>query len=204
MNVEIIVFDGADELDFVGPYEVLARAIGAGISTVRLVTLEPQDWITAAHGLQIRAQGILSDHPDLVIVPGGGWVAKSAKGIRAEIEKGILTSRIAALHGNAVVIAGVCTGAMALAASGILDGKEAITHHGALEDLRKTKAHVVDARVVDSDSVITCGGVTSSIDLALWIVERFCGEGQAKAVAGYLEYPYKPRTGSDRPNADFV
>jgi transcriptional regulator GlxA family with amidase domain len=190
MKIQIVVFDGADELDFVGPYEVLMRACLDGTSSVRLVTLEPQDIITAAHGLQIRAQGVLSDDASLVVVPGGGWVAKSAHGIRAEIAKGVLPARIAALHAKGAVIAGVCTGVMALATAGILDGREAVTHHGALEDLRKTKALVVNARVVDRGSVITCGGVTSSIDLALWVVERFWGSEEAHKISEYLEYPY--------------
>ncbi len=188
MNIEIVVFDGADELDFVGPFEVLRRAASDGKSTVRLVTLTPRDFITAAHGLQVRAQGVLSNDPDLLVVPGGGWVAKSATGIRAEIQAGTLPEKIATLHASGTVIAGVCTGVMALSAAGILAGKKAVTHHGALTELRYSTAEVVDARVVDHGSVITCGGVTSSIDLALWIVERFWGADQANTIASYLEY----------------
>jgi len=82
----------------------------------------------------------------------------------------------------------VCTGAMALAAAGLLDGRAAVTHRDALEDLRRTKALVIEARVVDDGDILTCGGVTSSIDLALWLVERQWGTELADKISRSLEY----------------
>lgn len=125
----------------------------------------------------------------LLIVPGGGWVNRAGRGIRAEIEQGALLDLISAAHGSGATLAAICTGAMALAHAGLLDGRRATTHQGALEDLRSFRAvNVVEARVVDDGSVITCGGVTSGIDLSLWLVERFWNQAIANRVAAYIEY----------------
>ncbi len=71
---------------------------------------------------------------------------------------------------------------MVLSRAGLLDGRPAVTHGGAIEDLRATDATVVDARVVDDDDVLTCGGVTSGLDLAVHLVEREWGADVAAAV----------------------
>jgi transcriptional regulator GlxA family with amidase domain len=77
---------------------------------------------------------------------------------------------------------------MLLAAAGITTGRPATTHHSAVEDLRASGAHVVAARVVDDGDVVTAGGVTSGIDLALLIVERQAGPDIARRVAHEIEY----------------
>ena len=191
--VRVVVYDGADEIDFVGPYEVFRRAAGlrAGLD-VRLVTLEPQREVTAAHGLCVRPDGVLERSADLVIIPGGGYVGHAARGVRAEILRGVLPATIAAVHEGGATLAGVCTGAMALSAAGLLDGRPATTHHGALDDLRATAARVVQARVVDDGDILTCGGVTASLDLALWAVERFWGADTADVIAAALAYQRSP------------
>jgi transcriptional regulator GlxA family with amidase domain len=188
MKIRIVVFDGVDELDFVGPYEVFRRAAKLGKDAdVALVTLAPQPEITAAHGLKVRADGTLQE-ADVLVVPGGGWAARAATGVRAEVERGELPRKIAHLHGRGTVIAGVCTGAMAIAAAGLLKQRPAVTHHSAIEDLRATTAQVHAARVVDAGDIVTSGGVTASIDLALWVVERFWGRDTADRIANDLEY----------------
>ena len=85
-------------------------------------------------------------------------------------------------------IAGVCTGTMLLAHAGLVEGRRAVTHHLALGDLRATGALVVDDRVVDDGDLVTCGGVTSGIDLALWLVEREFTAALADGVALRMEY----------------
>jgi len=77
---------------------------------------------------------------------------------------------------------------MILAAAGVLDDRPATTHHGAIDDLRETAANVVDARVTDDGDVLTAGGVTSGLDLALWLVERDLGTDIAETVAREMEY----------------
>jgi transcriptional regulator GlxA family with amidase domain len=189
MNIRILVFEGADEIDFIAPLEIFRRAAkyASGIH-VRLVTLEARESVTAAYGLRVVPDGVLEDAVSLLIVPGGGWAARAPLGIRSEIEKGDLVNRIAALHSHGTIVVGVCTGAMALAAAGLLKGRRAVTHRAALPDLQAVAGEVVFSRVVDDGSVVTCGGVTSSIDLALHLVERFWGHGIAERVASEMEY----------------
>ena len=81
---------------------------------------------------------------------------------------------------------------MALAAAGLLDGRPAITHHAALADLRSTSAKLVAARVVDDGNIVTCGGVTSSLDLAFHLVQRFWGPAISKQIANGMEYSPNP------------
>ena len=189
MNVEIVVYDGFDELDAIAPYELLSnvRRVAAGF-TVGLVALEAPTRVTAAHGLVVDVPGALSARPDLLIVPGGGWADRAPTGARAEAERGALPAAIADRHAAGTVIASVCTGAMLLAAGGLLAERPATTHHVALDDLRAAGARVIDARVVDDGDLITAGGVTSGLDLALWVVERFLGPRAALTQEVELEY----------------
>src|SRR5262249_51353304 len=94
----------------------------------------------------------------------------------------------ARLHTAGTILAGVCTGAMLLAAAHLVIGRHATTHHLALDELRAAGATVVDARVVDDGDLITSGGVTSGTDLALWLVERFFGPQVALQIESRLEY----------------
>ena len=81
---------------------------------------------------------------------------------------------------------------MLLAAAGITRGRRAITHHVALAALAESGAQVVRARVVDDGDLITAGGVTSGLDLALHLVRRFAGEAAAVAGGVRMEYPAAP------------
>jgi transcriptional regulator GlxA family with amidase domain len=184
MDVEVLLFDGFDELDAVGPYEVLASAGAFGATVaVTTVTNEAVERVTASHGLVVEPDGVLGD-PDLLVVPGGGW---TGGGVRREYDAGTLPAAIAARHEAGTAVASVCTGAMLLAAGGVLDGRPATTHHVAHADLEAVTERI-DARVVDDGDVITAGGVTSGIDLALWLVEREFGRDIAESVALELEY----------------
>jgi transcriptional regulator GlxA family with amidase domain len=184
MEIEILIYDGFDDLDAFGPFEVLT---GAGFDT-RLVTIEPRDVICSSHGARIVPDGVLGD-PDLVLVPGGGWNDGSPQGARAEAEKGDIPRALAARHAAGGRVGSVCTGAMLLAAAGILEGRPAITHHSAVEDLRAAGADVRDGeRFVDDGDVVTAAGVTSGIDLALHIVAQHKGERVAEIVSREIEW----------------
>lgn len=189
MRFQIVIFDGVDELDAIGPFEVLQHTRAAG-AVVELVTADRPNEIVANHGLRVRpsAQLDLAQRPDVLIVPGGGWIGRAPKGARAEVECGVIPAAVKSLHEAGTVVASVCTGAMLLAAAGILRGRPAITHHEAVPDLQAAGAEVVRARVVDDGDIITAGGVTSGLDLALWLVERFYGPQTAHKIETELEY----------------
>lgn len=197
MNVAIVIFDGFDDLDAIGPFEVFghARTVGADIE-VQICTLDPQSVVTSSHGLRIEPDVALEDGcadgsvdiPDLVVVPGGGWDSRAEEGVWAEAERGNLPASLRRYHDDGATVASVCTGGMLLARAGLTDGRPAVTHHAALADLRESGADVVEARVVDDGDVVTAGGVTAGIDLALHLVEREFGEGVAERVALEMEY----------------
>ncbi|MGM0606761.1 MAG: DJ-1/PfpI family protein [Halobacteriota archaeon] len=195
MRIGILLYEGFDEIDAIGPFEVFENAIGNGAdATVSLFTLDERETVIASHGLRVGVDGVLpepdsSTAPDLLVVPGGGWAAKRPEASAwAEAQKGDVPEAIAAYHDAGVTIASVCTGGMLLAAAGVTDGRRAVTHGSAIDELKATDAAVVHARVVDDGDIITAGGVTSGIDLALHLVEREFGASIAASVATTMEY----------------
>jgi len=186
-EVQILLYDGFDELDAVGPYEVFASASEEADLSVSLVTLEPQERVTASHGLRVEPDGTLGE-PDILVVPGGGWNDRDGPGAWTAAERGEVPDAIARLHEGGATVASVCTGGMLLARAGVLDGRPAVTHHGAIEDLREYDVEVREERVVDDGDVITAGGVTSGLDLALHLLERLAGPEVADQGARRMEY----------------
>ncbi|MFB6106312.1 MAG: DJ-1/PfpI family protein [Halobacteriaceae archaeon] len=184
-DIAVLLYDGFDELDAVGPYETFRNA---GLdATTR--TLDDRERVEGSHGLTVAPDGRLADaDPDLLLVPGGGWNARAEAGAWAEVERGDLPRAVRDAHDAGVTVASVCTGGMVLAAAGVLDGRPAVTHHGALGDLREYDVDVVDARVVDDGDVLTAGGVTAGLDLALHVVSEVRGDDVAREVADGMEY----------------
>ncbi|MEZ4384900.1 MAG: DJ-1/PfpI family protein [Nannocystaceae bacterium] len=192
-RIQIVVYDGFDELDAVGPFEVLRAAERAGAPLrTRWVGAAPCEAVTSGHGLRIAVDGALDGDCDWVLVPGGAWTDPSVPGCGAEIRRGALPRRLAALRAAGVKMAAVCTGTMLLAAAGVTRGRRAITHHVALDALAESGAEVVRARVVDDGDLITAGGVTSGLDLALHMVDRLAGPAMARAGGVRMEYPAAP------------
>lgn len=204
MRIEIPLFTGFDDVDAIGPYEVLSNAAltQPGVE-VALVGAHAAGVVRSSHDARIVVDEVLSDRADLVIVPGGGWnglrhyglevsdaAEARASGVRREHEDGRLPARIAELHAAGATVASVCTGALLLARAGVLEGRPATTHRGNLEELAEMGDIAVDreARVVDDGDVLTCGGVTSGLDLALHIVEREWGARIAARIATLMEH----------------
>jgi transcriptional regulator GlxA family with amidase domain len=189
MRIELLLFDGFDDLDALGPNELLRHAASAGAPfDVALVRLDGAERVTSGIGTTLLVDGELSERPDLVIVPGGGLLTGRPAGVLAEIERGAIPAALARLHGAGVVVASVCTGAMLLGAAGLLRGRPATTNRGALDRLRDAGAEAIDARVVDDGDILTAGGVTAGLDLALWLVEREVGAEAAARLARRVEY----------------
>jgi transcriptional regulator GlxA family with amidase domain len=190
MRVAVLVYPGFDELDAVGPYEVLRTAQAAGADVeVTLVSRDQTARVTGAHGLTVEPQGTLEGAPlDVVIVPGGGWNDRAPAGAYAEAQRGELPAALRRMHEAGATLASVCTGGMLVSAAGLSRGRPATTHHLAHSELRDAGAELIDARVVDHGDLLSSGGVTAGIDLALWLVERSWGKELADDVARTIEH----------------
>ncbi|WP_188190429.1 DJ-1/PfpI family protein [Nonomuraea sp. SYSU D8015] len=189
MRVDIVVFDGADDLDVVGPFEVLRLAGRADLGvTVRLVSLDGPRTVTTRGGLLLPAAGWAPQEADVLIVAGGGFANGENSGVSTELASGRLPAALAAAARPGLVLASVCTGALLLAAAGLLAGRACTTHHRAVADLVAAGGRHVDARVVDDGDLVTAGGITSGLDLALWLVERYRGADATALLQSILEY----------------
>ncbi len=188
-NVAIVVWNGAEVLDFTGPAEVYAASSSdAGAFRVYTVASSAEPIVSQGF-LNVVPNYSIADcpAPDIVVLPGGGT--------GSALEDAALMKWLADVSKRAEYMTSVCTGAFLLARIGLLDGKTATTWHGAVDRLRelapRTKV-VADARVVDNGSVLTSAGVSAGIDGALYLVSRLHGEEAARRTARYMEYDWRP------------
>ena len=188
MRIAIVLFDGAEELDWAGPWEVLAAWAtqwpddGVEVYTVADST-EP---ITCAKGLRVLADHTWEDAPapDVVLWPGG-------MGTHAQLGDERVRERVRALAAADTLMTSVCTGALVFADAGLLDGRPATTHHASLE-LLASLGRDIDVRgqerFVDDGEVITAAGVSAGIDMALHLVSRLHSPERAAAVRREIQY----------------
>jgi transcriptional regulator GlxA family with amidase domain len=194
-NVGILIFDGVEVLDFAGPFEVFSRTrLTPGVESRRTDESAPfnvftvartGDEISATGGLRVRPRHGFADAPriDLLVVPGG-------LGTRALMEDRETLEWIRRTAASARRVTSVCTGSLLYAKAGMLRGRRATTHWGALDLLETLDAGVKverALRVVD-DGIITSAGVASGIDMAFYVVERLHGKAVADETAHYIEY----------------
>ncbi len=192
LNVDLIVYEGLDELDLVGPLEVLRRAEAAGAPVQSRVVAEVLRPVRCANGMTLHPEGLPSEAAGL-LVPGGGWAADSASGARQQLGRGYWQGVIRRAHARGNLVMSVCTGAMLLAEAGVLDGRRCTTHWAATEDLARYNVALVGSRVVDDGDIVTAGGVLCGIDLALWMVMRTTGGPALSAsIAKALVYDWDP------------
>lgn len=198
MFVQIILFDGFDPLDVIAPFEVIwagGRASGGAID-VELVSCEGARSVPSGSGpLALQATGAVDlERADYVIVPGAvgrihGEGPDTIPAILARALETELASVLAeAMSKPSVTVATVCGGSLLLAMPGLLEGRHAITHHAGVEVLAATGVHVVKARVVDDGDLISAGGVTSGLDLGLYLLERALGPRVAQVVETVFEF----------------
>ena len=192
MLADIVVFDGLDEMDALGPLEVLRKAqLLDHDFKVRLVTYTGQTSVRGAGGLTFEADAHFTPgEADVVLVAGGGWNARSKYGAWAEFQRGEITPLLVDASTRSSLLCGVCTGTMLWAHAGVIDGRRASTHHSAMAELAELGVIVVPDRVVDDGDLITSGGVTSGIDLALWLVARELNDVLAQQIAKTIEYKW--------------
>jgi transcriptional regulator GlxA family with amidase domain len=184
MQIAIPVFDRMTALDAIGPYEVLSRIPGAKVTFIASET-GPKRADTGM--LSVYADATLADIPDPdVILIGGGY------GSRALMKDEEMLDWVRAAHETSQWTTSVCTGALLLAAAGILDGLEATTYWLELETLRRFGATPVSKRFVEQGKVITAAGVSAGIDMALMLAARITNDDVAKAIQLGIEYDPQP------------
>jgi transcriptional regulator GlxA family with amidase domain len=193
VRIEVLVFDGFDELDSLGPFEVFsqaARIVGAG-TEVALVTASGQSQVTASRGTQLAALPEWRPaQADVLVVPGGGFF-DPGPGVARQIADGPLPKQLAEIKESApdgFVLASVCTGAMLLSAAGLLTGRPATTNRAAHRHLADAGARLIDARVVDDGDIVTAGGISCGLDMAIHLTARLFGSDVALQVEEELEY----------------
>jgi transcriptional regulator GlxA family with amidase domain len=192
MRIAIVLFDGAEELDWAGPWEVLAAWSkmwpddGVEVYTVA-ETAEP---VMCAKGLRVLADHTWGDAPapDVVLWPGG-------MGTRPQLGDERIRERVRALAAGGALMTSVCTGALVYADSGLLANRPATTYWGSLELLAELDPTIrvdADSRFVDDGDVITAAGVSAGIDMALHLVKRLHSEERARDVRRYIQYDPEP------------
>ena len=180
MKAQVVLFDGFDPLDVIGPYETL----GAGGLRVELVAADGPRDVPSGLGFPLPATARLDPHDaGLVVVPGAA--APTEDEIVALLSKAAETLRTPlrqALENGDLTVATVCGGSLVLAMAGLITGRTATTNHLGLEVLRELGVTAVRTRIVDDGDLVTAAGVSSGIDLGLYLVEREAGAQKALEV----------------------
>ncbi|MGO4538269.1 DJ-1/PfpI family protein [Paenibacillus sp. 2TAB19] len=198
MHVQIVLFDGFDLMDAIGPYEVFCAAemYSGGACSVELVTAEgPRLVKSGMNGLPLQASGTLDpSRAGIIVVPGAsgnmaGEGDQSVPAILARAANTELTSFVKeAMDRSDVTIVTVCGGSLVLAMSGMLEGRYAVTNRYGMDALGATGAIPVNARIVVDGNLVSGGGVTSGLDISLYIVERKLGPRIAHAIEMLFEF----------------
>lgn len=191
LRIGLLVFPKVQQLDLTGPYEVFASIPGA---SVRLLWKE-LDPIVSATGLVLIPDTRLADAPqlDVLCVPGGA-------GINALLEDEVVLAFLRRQAEGARFVTSVCTGALVLAAAGLLAGRRATTHWASHDFLARLGAVPEQARVVADGKFISGGGVTAGIDMALICVAELLGEDTARSVQLGIEYRPDPPFAAGHPD----
>ncbi len=189
MKTAFILFDRMTTLDFIGCYDAITR-----LKSMKIV--EDFEWSICAtsqyviddRGLRIEANSICKDLDSyhLLFIPGG--IGTRQLQHDHEFVGWLKTAQAVPLKTS------VCTGALLLGAAGFLQGRRATTHPTAFRELEPYCRAVVGERIVDEGSVVTARGVSSSIDLGLYLVERLAGVESRSRIAAQMDYPYRPAT----------
>ena len=196
ISIGILVFDDAEELDFVGPWEVFTMANevskhrgGPPIHDVKLIAERDQP-VRCNKGMRVLPDLTIAQctHLDVLLVPGG-------QGTRREVENKAMLDWIATIARGADWVTSVCTGALLLTAAGPAKGRRVTTHWAFVETLRGRgeAAEVLDrTRYVRDGNVVTAAGVSAGIDMALWLTGEMHSPDLARAVQRGMEYDPAP------------
>jgi transcriptional regulator GlxA family with amidase domain len=184
MEIAIALFDHCTALDAVGPYEVLSRLPGAAVHMVGERT-GPVRTDTGMLALHVDTAYDEMPEPDIVVVPGGF-------GQRDHREGSALQAWLQKADQHTSWTTSACTGALILAAAGLLEGRCATTHWLAYGDLAALGAQPTDERVVFDGKYVTAAGVSAGIDMALSLAARCAGDEKAQSIQLGIEYDPQP------------
>jgi len=191
MRIAVVVFEGAEELDFAGPWEVLAAWRFLYPDDVEVVLVgETTGPVTCAKGMRVVADSRWDELGDIdvLIYPGG-------RGTRTQLGDEEIRARLRALKQRGTLMTSVCTGALVFADAGLLDGRPATTYWSAFDELLPLGRDIVprpDDRFVDTGEVVTAAGVSAGIDMALHLVGRLGSPEKAREVRRYIQYDPQP------------
>lgn len=186
LRIAFILFDGITFLDFAGFYDVIYRLgqfeVGKELSWD---ICAPTEEVTDELGLTVKVGKVLPDlsEYDMVFVPGGMGTRK----LRYDED---FVSWIEGAQSVPYKVS-VCTGSLLLGAAGLLKGRKATTHPSAYDLLKPYCDEVVETRIVHDGSVITGGGVSTSIDLGLYLISHLASEAAMNSVKKQIDYPYE-------------
>lgn len=184
MQIAIALFDRFTALDAIGPYQVLSALPGASVVTVA----ERAGRVADDRSLVVEAAASFDEvrRPDVVVVPGGLVTARMACDGHPVIDW------LRDVHPGTTWTTSVCTGAVLLGASGILEGLRATTHWLAYDQIAAFGAHPTSERVVIEGKVVTGAGVSAGIDMALRLAELLAGRPVAQSIQLGMEYDPQP------------
>jgi transcriptional regulator GlxA family with amidase domain len=187
--IAFVVYPDLTPLDLVGPLQVLS-SLGAQYRTVTVgERVEP---IASDAGIKLVPEATFDDVPSpfALVVPGG------ARGPYLAMANPRLMAYVRQAAATAEVVASVCTGALVLAAAGLLGGRQATTHWAAAEQLDNLGARYVRKRWVEDGKYLTAAGVSAGIDMALYLAERLTDEANARRIQSVIEYDPEPPLGA--------
>ncbi|OLR92131.1 DJ-1/PfpI family protein [Actinokineospora bangkokensis] len=186
MLIQIVLIDAFDPLDALAPYEAF---LAAGFDA-RLVAADgPREVTSGVGGLALPTTRLDPRAPGAVLVPGAAADdVERVVPLLADAAAALAGPLGRALAAPGVDVLTVCGGSLVLAMAGLIGGRRAVTHRQGLDALAAQGVEVVRARVVDDGDLVSAGGVTSGVDLALHYVQRTAGAGAALALEDLLEH----------------
>ena len=207
-RIGLVLFEGAEELDWVGPFEVftMAREIaadGSGAAGIEVVLIsEDGAVVRGAKGMRVEVDASFEDAPplDLLLIPGG-------IGTRREMESEVMLDFLRKKASECKWLTSVCTGSAVLERAGLTRGKRITTHWAYLPALRETADDdttvVEKVRYVRDGNLVTSAGVSAGIDMALWLTGEIFGIDHARTTQRAMEYdPAPPYTADTADTAD--
>ena len=185
LRFAFIVYNGVTLLDFAGVYDAVTRLKTMGLKDdLEYDVCAPYGTVRSFEGLEISAGKVLPELGgyDAVFIPGGN-------GIQALLKDTAFIGWLRGVRPDALKVS-VCGGALLWGAAGQLAGKKAATHPALMEYLPRFGATAVDNRVVEDGQLITARGVTSAVDLGLYLCGKIAGSAARDAVRKQMDYPY--------------